>query len=98
MSNNDPTEELLEDKAKTTQPMIADVFRLVEQMNQNMEARFQAIEKRLDGIDARLDELSDEMKSGFMKLEDKIDRSTLHAEADYHDLLKRIRQLESKAS
>jgi hypothetical protein len=33
-----------------------------------------------------------------MRLEDKINQITMHADADYHDLRKRVRDLESKAS
>jgi tetrahydromethanopterin S-methyltransferase subunit G len=60
--------------------------------------RLDATNARLDATNARLDELFEMVKSGFMTLEDKIDRSTLHSEADYHDLRKRMRDLESKAS
>jgi chromosome segregation ATPase len=67
-----------------------------------IDARFAGIDARFDGIDARFDEMSDEMKAGFLRLSDKlcdrIDRSRLHAESDYEDLLRRLRKLESKAS
>ena len=72
-------------------------------------ARLDATNARLDemearhardfaSLDARLVALSEEVKSGFTRLADKIDRARLHAEADYLDLLRRIRELESKAS
>ena len=72
----------------------------------SLNARFEALESRLAhdfaGIDARFAEMSDEMKAGFLRLSDKlcdrIDRSRLHAESDYEDLLRRLRKLESKAS
>jgi chromosome segregation ATPase len=130
MSSDDLTRKLPDDDGKTTQPMIADVFRLVEQVKQSMESRFDATDARLDqtnsrldqtnsrldqinsrldeldsrlardiaGINARITELSDEMKTGFIQLSDKIVRGRLHAEADYQDLLRRMRELESKAS
>jgi hypothetical protein len=67
-----------------------------------VDARFDSIDARFAGIDARFDEMSDEMKAGFLRLSDKlcdrIDRSRLHAESDYEDLLRRLRKLESKAS
>lgn len=74
-----------------------------------LETRFDGLETRFDGLEARLgevdnrlsgrlDELSDQMKNGFLQMGDKIDRSRLHAEADYQDLLRRIRELESRAS
>ena len=67
-----------------------------------LETRFNGLEARLGEVDkrlsARLDELSDQMKNGFLQMGDKIDRSRLHAEADYQDLLRRIRELESRAS
>ena len=67
-----------------------------------IDARFAAVDARFDAIDARFDAMSEEMKNGFLHLSDKIcdkiDRSRLHAEADYEDLLRRIRKLESKAS
>jgi len=58
-------------------------------------ARFDELEKRLD---SRFAEMSEQMKVGFQNLADKIERSRLHSEADYHDLLRRIRELETKAS
>ena len=67
-----------------------------------VEARFASIDARFASIDARFDDMSDEMKAGFLRLSDKlcdrIDRSRLHAESDYEDLLRRLRKLESKAS
>jgi hypothetical protein len=38
------------------------------------------------------------VKSGFQRLEDKIDRSSSHGDTDYHDLRRRMRDLESKVS
>jgi len=68
----------------------------------SIDARFASIDARFASIDARFDEMSDEMKAGFLRLSDKlcdrIDRSRLHAESDYEDLLRRLRKLESKAS
>jgi chromosome segregation ATPase len=68
----------------------------------SIDARFAGIDARFASIDARFDEMSDEMKAGFLRLSDKlcdrIDRSRLHAESDYEDLLRRLRKLESKAS
>jgi predicted nuclease with TOPRIM domain len=61
-------------------------------------ARLDATNARLDATNARLDELSEEMKAGFIRLEDKIDRITVHSDAEYHDLRRRMRDLESKAS
>jgi uncharacterized protein YdcH (DUF465 family) len=116
MSSNDLTRKLTDEDGKTTQPMIADVFRLVEQLKQSMESRFDATDARLDQTNARLDELdsrltrdiagihtritelSDEMKNRFIQLSDKIVRDRLHAEADYQDLHRRMRELESRAS
>lgn len=123
MSSDDLTRKLPDDDGKTTQPMIADVFRLLEEVKQRMESRFDATDARLDqtntrldqtntrldeldsrlardiaGINARITELSDEMKNGFIQLSDKIVRGRLHAEADYQDILRRMRELESKAS
>ena len=67
-----------------------------------LETRFSALEARVDALDKRLsnqlDELTREVKSGFLQVADKLERARLHAEADYHDLLRRIRELESKAS
>ena len=123
MSSDDLTHKLPDDDGRTTQPMIADVLRLLEEVKQSMESRFDATDARLDQTNARLDEtnvridalesrlardiasvnariteLSDEMKRGFIQLSDKIVRSRLHSEADYEDLLRRMRELESKAS
>jgi len=65
-----------------------------------LNARLDGIESRhardFAALDARLVELSEEVKSGFIRLEDKIDHITAHSEADYHDLRKRMRKLESK--
>ena len=80
--------------------------REVQDGQTSLNARFDGLESRLAhdfaGIDARFAEMSDEMKAGFLRLSDKlcdrIDRSRLHAESDYEDLLRRLRKLESKAS
>lgn len=113
---DDLTKELRDDDAKTTQPMIADLFRLVEKMQQTMETRFDETNARLDATNARLDaiesrfaldlagveaRLSDKMEIGFLQMGDKIDalnRSRLQMEADQSNILRRIRDLESKAS
>jgi hypothetical protein len=94
MSSDDLTKKISEGEEKITQPMISDLFRLVEELKQSTEARFDAMQQYMD---RRFDAMSDEMRSGFAKLEDMIDRDRLHAEADYHDLL-RIRHIETKAS
>src|SRR6266404_3712994 len=77
-------------------------FAGVEARFASIDARFASIDARFASIDARFDDMSDEMKAGFLRLSDKlcdrIDRSRLHAESDYEDLLRRLRKLESKAS
>gem|GEM_PF-5028692 len=140
MSSDDLTKELPDGEGKPTQPMIADLFRLVEEFKQGMEARFDetnaridATNTRLDSTNARLDStntrldaielriaeldtrlsdrierlsdriesLSDKMERGFIQVGDKIDalnRSRLQTEADQSNVLRRIRDLESKAS
>ncbi|HWN98576.1 MAG TPA: hypothetical protein VNS63_04835 [Blastocatellia bacterium] len=108
MSNDDPTQDQPDQTNRTTQPTITAVFELLRELKQSVDAinarldetnaRLDATNARLDSTNARLDELTEVVKSGFMVLEDKIDRSALHSEADYHDLRKRIRDLESKAS
>lgn len=75
-------------------------------MKEHIDGRFDRMKEYIDGrfdtmkeyIDGRFDAISEEMRSGFMKVEDMIDRDRLHAEADYHDLLKRIRQIETRVS
>ena len=56
MSSNDIPKVLADDDAKITQPMIGEVFRLLEELKQSMEARFDVITARLDETNARLDE------------------------------------------
>ena len=110
MNNDDPTHDLPDEADRTTQPSITAVFELVRELKQSVDAinvRLDATNARLDemdarhardfaALDARLVELSEEVKSGFIRLEDKIDHITAHSEADYHDLRKRMRKLESK--
>ena len=60
--------------------------------------RDRSLARDIAGINTRITELSDEMKTGFLQLSDKIVRDRLHAEADYQDILRRMRELESKAS
>lgn len=122
MSTDDLTKELRDGDAKTTQP-IADLFRIVEKMQQYMETRFDETNARLDATNARLDaiesrfaldlagvearlsdrieRLSDITERGFIQVGDKIDalnRNRLQTEADQSNMLRRIRDLESKAS
>ena len=75
-------------------------------LESSVNSGFEALESRLArdfaGVDTRLAEMSDEMKSGFLRLSDRlcdrIDRSRLHAEADIEDITRRLRKLESKVS
>ncbi|MEK6289425.1 MAG: hypothetical protein AABO57_27240 [Acidobacteriota bacterium] len=55
MSSDDLTKELRDGDGKTTQPMIADLFRLVEEMKQSMETRFDETNARIDATNTRLD-------------------------------------------
>lgn len=55
MSSDDIPKVPADDEAKITQPMIGEVFRLLEQLKQSMETRFDAINARLDETNARLD-------------------------------------------
>ena len=106
MSSDDPTKDLSGETKRTTQPTITAVFELVRELKQGVDAinarldatnaRLDATNTRLDDVESRLVALLEEMKSGFMRLEDKIDHITAHSEADYHDLRKRMRDLESK--
>lgn len=137
MSSDDLTKELRDEDGKTTQPMIADLFRLVEGLKQSMETRLDETNARLDATNARLDatnarldtiesrfsldlagvearlsdridrlsdrteSLADKMEKGFIQMGDKIDalnRSRLLTEAEQSNMLRRIRDLESKAS
>jgi len=56
MSSNDIPKVPADDEAKITQPMIGEVFRLLEELKQSMETRFDVITARLDEAIARLDE------------------------------------------
>jgi len=110
MSSDDLTRNLNSDEEdNTTKPTITAVFRLLREVQDgqtSLNSRFEALESRLArdfaGVDTRLAEMSDEMKSGFLRLSDRlcdrIDRSRLHAEADIEDITRRLRKLESKAS
>ena len=115
MSNDDPTHKTLagNEDDKDTQPTITAVFRLIQDLDKRFNVRFEAVENRIDqletrldrdfaGIDARFVEMSNEMKTGFIQLADKVadqmDHLRLHTEADYQDLLRRMRRLESQAS
>src|SRR6185503_15785377 len=55
MSSNDIPKVPADDEAKITQPMIGEVFKLLEELKQSMESRFDAINARLDETNARLD-------------------------------------------
>ncbi|MEK6299086.1 MAG: hypothetical protein AABO41_00060 [Acidobacteriota bacterium] len=112
MSTDDPTKDLPDETGRTTQPTITAVFELLRELKQSVDAtnaRLDTTNARLDEMDsrhardlaslnARLDALTEEVRSGFIKLEDKIDQISLHSEAEYHDLRTRMRNLESKAS
>ena len=92
--------------------LVRELKQSVDAINARLDAtnaRLDATNARLDEMDARhardfaalnarLVELSEEVRSGFMRLEDKIEQITMHADADYHDLRRRMRNLESKAS
>ena len=105
MNNDGPTHDLPDEADRTTQPSITALFELVREVKQSVDAtnaRLDEMDARhardFAALDARLVELSEEVRSGFMRLEDKIEQITMHADADYHDLRRRMRNLESKAS
>lgn len=115
MSNDDLTHNLSasNEDDKATQPTITAVFRLLQDIDSRHNGRFEALENRLDqletrlardfaAIDARFVEMSNEMKSGFIRLSDKVadqmDQTRTHHDADYQELLRRMRRLESEAS
>lgn len=56
MSSNDIPKVPADDEAKITQPMIGEVFRLLDELKQSMETRFDVITARLDETNARFDE------------------------------------------
>ena len=74
----------------------------LDSLESRLARDFAGVDARFAGVDARFTEISEEMKNGFLRLSDKIcdkiDRRRLHADADYEDLLRRMRKLESKAS
>jgi chromosome segregation ATPase len=64
-------------------------------------ARIDALDSRLAAVEARIEILSDRMEKGFIEVGDKIDalnRGRLQTEAEHSNILRRIRDLESKAS
>jgi chemotaxis protein histidine kinase CheA len=77
-------------------------FDAIEQRLDAIEQRLDAMDRRFDAIDKRFVEMSEHLKNEFLrfsdKLCDKIDHNRLHSEADYEDLLRRIRRLESRAT
>ena len=83
-------------------PGSAKVSKSVDVRFATVDERFAAMDGRFAAMDGRFAALSDEMKAGLLQLSDKvcdrIDRSRLHAESDYEDLLRRLRKLESRAS
>ena len=105
MSGDDPTKDLSDEPKRTNQPTITAVFELVREVKQGLDAtnaRLDEMDSRqtreFAALDARLVELSEEVKTRFTRLEDKIDRGSSHGEAEYHDLRRRMRELESKIS
>jgi len=101
-SRFDTLESSFNSRFDAIESRLAGDFEGVDARFAGIDARFAGIDARFVSIDARFDEMSDEMKAGFLRLSDKlcdrIDRSRLHAESDYEDLLRRLRKLESKAS
>jgi hypothetical protein len=81
-------------------------FEAIETRLAALETRLNQLETRLArdfaGVDARFVEMSNEMKSGFTKLSDKVadqmDQTRVHHDADYQELLRRMRRLETEAS
>src|SRR6185436_9027432 len=70
MSSNDIPKVPAEDDHKTTQPMIGEVFRLLEELKQSMEARFDVITARLDETNARLDETNARLDATNARLDE----------------------------
>ena len=88
-------------------------LKTMETRLETMETRFETMETRFDqlesglarnfaSIDERFIELATAMKNGFIQfsdtLADQMDQTRLHRSADYDDLLRRMRRLESKSS
>jgi chromosome segregation ATPase len=70
MSSNDESKVPAEGDHKTTQPMIGEVFRLLEELKQSMETRFDAITARLDETNARLDETNARLDATNARLDE----------------------------
>jgi|SRR6185436_4392024 len=70
MSSNDIPKVPAEDDHKTTQPMIGEVFRLLEELKQSMETRFDVITARLDETNARLDETNARLDATNARLDE----------------------------
>src|SRR5882724_3180877 len=98
--------DALESSVREVQDGLTSLNSRFDALESSVNSRFEALESRLArdfaGVDTRLAEMSDEMKSGFLRLSDRlcdrIDRSRLHAEADIEDITRRLRKLESKVS
>jgi hypothetical protein len=96
----------VESRLASVESRLASVESRLDNVDKGLNARLDALELRFTrdfaSVDTRFVEMADEMKRGFQRLSDKlcdkIDRGRLHAEADYEDLLRRIRDLESRAS
>ena len=97
--------EALETRLDSEFEAIANRFEALEIRIAALETRFDQLETRLArdfaGVDARFVEMSNEMKSGFIRLSDKVadqmDQTRNHHDADYQELLRRMRRLESEA-
>ena len=69
MSSNDIPKVPADDEAKITQPMIGEVFRLLNELKQSMETRFDVITARLDETNARLDATNSRLDETNAKLD-----------------------------
>ena len=70
MSTDDLTKKPADESNKTTQPMIADLFKLVEEVKQGMETGFAAVNARIDDTNARLDSINTRLDDTNARLDD----------------------------
>ena len=100
-------DRMLASEARLTEMMVSLIGRVDGRLNA-IEGRLNAIEGRLDAIEGRLAtaenqvvSLREDMNRGFSKLRDEIlviHEDNLEIRATHRDVLRRIKELESKAS
>lgn len=99
MSSNDLTENLAD--VPTTKPTLETVLERINQVGEALTLRMNELDQRMTDVATNVAQLRNDIEQGFRRVERKIEllnNDFLEIRSDQEDLLRRVEELERKAS